>query len=142
MDLSHLSAAQLRELRPNVGAVLQERIDARLAQLAPEILDVPGRPKTEARIRAECKDWCVERDATLVIDTEQNRPTRVTPGLSDLIVFWPDRRGVWFVECKAADGKQSIDQVKFQRACEAAGVPYVLAYSTADLEAYARERAA
>jgi hypothetical protein len=142
MDLAHLTPDQLRALRPQVGGVMQEQIDRVLDQLAPAILDVAGRPKTETRVRMECRQWCKERGAVFIVDTEQNRPTRVTEGLADLIVLWGDRGGVWFVETKAEDGTQSKDQLKFQRACEAAGIIYVLARGTQDLEKCKRELAA
>ena len=68
--------------------------------------------KSEATIRMEIRRWCELRGA-LVYDLEQNRPTRQTPGVSDLIVLWPDGGGCWFVEVKAARGRQSEAQQEF-----------------------------
>ena len=81
----------------------------------------------------EIRRWCELRGA-LVYDLEQNRPTRQTPGVSDLIVLWPDGGGCWFVEVKAARGRQSEAQQEFQRAVIAAGGVYVLARGVGDLE--------
>ena len=91
----------------------------------------PDAPKeleqTEAEIRLEIKRWYRTAGAE-VWDTEQERAARVDPGLADLIVVWPGR-GIRFVEVKRRNGRQSPDQKRFQRAVEAAGGTYLLAFS-------------
>ena len=51
-------------------------------------------------------------------------------GIADLIVFTP---ALHFIEVKAPGGRQSEDQKQFQQFCEAAKVPYLLAYSLDDV---------
>jgi len=70
--------------------------------------------------------------------TLEHQGTKQTPGVSDLICFVPDRRGLTlptgeakrvelaFVEMKALDGTQSEPQKDFETMCVAAGVRYTL----------------
>lgn len=89
-------------------------------------------PRPEEEIRREIVTWARLSGAE-VWDLEQNRPTRQTPGMSDLVICWPGR-GVFFVEVKAEDGKQSAAQIDFQKAVLASGGRYVLARSIEDCE--------
>lgn len=70
-----------------------------------------------------------------VARTNQNRASRVSPGLPDVIALLPRRLGVLFVEVKAAKGKQSDAQILFQARCEQAGEPYILG-GVAEVTAY------
>lgn len=118
--------------RERIRAELEHRLGPKRAQKRVARATAAG--VTEADIRMDCRRWCKERGAELIVDTEQNRPTRVTEGVSDLIVFWPDGGGVWYVEVKRHPNVQTAAQGRFQRAVEAAGEVYILAYSTEDLE--------
>ena len=51
-------------------------------------------------------------------------------GVADLMVFTPK---LYFIEIKAGKNKQSPDQILFQRMCEKAKIPYILAYSLEDI---------
>ena len=67
----------------------------------------------------------------------QGRRTRQSAGLPDLYALHPQHGALW-LECKQARGAQSPAQVKFQERCVQAQVPYVVARSVAELEAYLR----
>ena len=56
--------------------------------------------------------------------TSQPFRAALSPGIPDLIVF--HRRAMWFHETKAPKGKQSPEQLQFQRAADRCGVRYVL----------------
>jgi len=70
--------------------------------------------------------------------TLEHQGTKQTPGVSDLICFVPDRRGLSlpggtpklfehaYVEMKALDGTQSDPQKDFETMCLASGVRYTL----------------
>lgn len=53
-------------------------------------------------------------------------------GMSDLMCMRDGQ--VVFVECKTPEGKQSPEQVQFQKDCEAHGVRYILARSVYDVK--------
>jgi hypothetical protein len=61
-----------------------------------------------------------------VFSTSQARRSRIALGLPDLFVCWPARAALWCFECKREGGKQSPDQVAFQKTWEASGGTYVL----------------
>lgn len=61
-----------------------------------------------------------------VIDTSQPFAAAITPGLADLLVFFPRRHQMCFFETKAAGGRQSAAQQRFQGLVEACGGHYVL----------------
>lgn len=61
-----------------------------------------------------------------VIDTSQPFAAAITPGLADLLVFFPSRQAMCFFETKAEGGKQSAPQQRFQQLVEACGGHYVL----------------
>jgi hypothetical protein len=142
-DLAHrltsLSPAVLELLRHRgdiVGEAVRSAIGEALELTEPAAERKPSRDdRLEAEIRMEIKRWCLHRGACFLVDNEQNRKTRVTEGLSDLVVFWGDERGITFVEVKSAKGKQSMAQRTFQVAVEASGGVYVLARGIGDMEA-------
>jgi hypothetical protein len=49
-------------------------------------------------------------------------------GVADICIMLGDGRVVW-LELKTAKGKQTSDQLEFQKVCEALGHPYLLAHS-------------
>lgn len=53
-------------------------------------------------------------------------------GMSDLLCMKDGQ--VIFVECKTPEGKQSPEQIQFQKDCEAHGVTYILARSVYDVK--------
>ena len=53
-------------------------------------------------------------------------------GMSDLMCMRDGQ--VVFVECKTETGKQSPEQVQFQKDCESRGVRYILARSVYDVK--------
>lgn len=63
----------------------------------------------------------------------QYHSTGLPVGFPDLLAVGPNGR-VAFVECKAGRGRQRKEQADFQRAVEALGHTYVLAYSATDIE--------
>jgi VRR-NUC domain len=65
-------------------------------------------------------------------DTSQPRAAMVTAGLPDLIVCPPGR--LLFVEVKAPGGTLSRPQRAFWTLCRAAGVPYHVVHSAAEME--------
>ena len=54
--------------------------------------------------------------------------TGLPSGFSDLLVLG-NHGDIYFVECKAAKGKQRPDQIKFQQMVEERGFKYILANS-------------
>lgn len=52
-------------------------------------------------------------------------------GLPDLLLFANNK--LYFIECKAIDGKQSPMQESFQEFCERSNTPYILARSIEDV---------
>ena len=53
-------------------------------------------------------------------------------GFSDLVAFINNK--IYFIEVKSKVGKQSDDQIAFQKLVESAGLTYVLARSVEDVE--------
>lgn len=137
--LASLSPAVLELLRHRgdvVGEAVRSAIGEALELTEPTAERKPSHDqREEAEIRLEIRRWCLHRGAIFVVDNEQQRKTRVTEGLSDLIVFWGDERGITFIEVKSAKGKQTMAQLKFQTAVEASGGVYVLARGIGDMEA-------
>ena len=89
----------------------------------------------EARARVAVKRLLAQVTSFLVVDTEQGfRPgrggTRVTPGLSDLILVGHGR--IVFVEMKSQKGRQTPEQRAFQEAVERSGGTYLLWRSDVD----------
>lgn len=56
----------------------------------------------------------------------QKRRSKVEPGISDSLIFFPRHRRFAFWEAKRVGGKQSSAQKLFQELCEACGIDYVL----------------
>lgn len=52
--------------------------------------------------------------------------TRQTKGLGDLYCLWPEHRLSWWVETKRLGGKQSPEQVIFQRVNSECGIEVVV----------------
>lgn len=163
VDLSAYETATLERLRnePALAPIYRERIAAELRERVPETRSgnrKPRRladaddPRPEDEIRAEQKDWCWAHGAAWIGDTEQGyRPddcphckrslgkgarTRVTEGMADLLVVWKPEVGgnVWLIESKSAVGVQSPKQRALEAECKLAGVTYVLARGTGELE--------
>ena len=53
-------------------------------------------------------------------------------GFSDLVAFINHK--IYFIEVKSETGKQSFDQIVFQKLVEDAGLTYILARSIEDVE--------
>lgn len=87
------------------------------------------RRRPETQIRLGIKKFLKEV-GFYVIDTEQNRRTRVTPGLSDLIAF--GHGVVLFVEVKTEKGKLSAYQEEFGGAVSQNGGNFLVWRSTHD----------
>jgi hypothetical protein len=101
-------------------------------------LNSTNRLERESDIQYGCKRlleavgfWCGS--------LSQGRKTRQSAGLPDVIALHP-QHGVLFVEAKQRTGVQSAAQQKFEQRCVAAGVPYVVARSVAELQGYLRLR--
>lgn len=56
----------------------------------------------------------------------QKRRSKVEPGISDSLIFFPRHRRFAFWEAKRIGGKQSSAQKLFQELCEGCGLDYVL----------------
>lgn len=55
-----------------------------------------------------------------------SKKAKVTPGVSDLIVFHTRARSMFFHECKNASGRLEPSQTNFQSDALAVGVPYIV----------------
>lgn len=53
-------------------------------------------------------------------------------GVADLVVWWPD--GIGYLEMKAPGGKQSREQMVFERKCRENGIAYDLAFSVEEVQ--------
>lgn len=60
-----------------------------------------------------------------IYDTSQPFRAAITPGLPDLICFC-EKRGLFFVEVKGSDGKQTAVQKVFEMLSMRARIPYIL----------------
>ena len=78
----------------------------------------------ERDVQRQIKDL-LEAVGGFVLRTNQNRASRVSPGLPDIICLLPRGKGVLFVEAKSAKGKQSDSQILVERKCAEANVAYV-----------------
>lgn len=133
MNLADLTPAELHALRPQVGVALQERIDGMLAeqQNLPErwALEPGSEKEIQLRIYKRLTDLGVA-----VYWLSQPRASGQTAGVPDLMCF-DAARGLFFVEVKATNGRQSEAQAKFQGRCRLAGVAYILG-GVAEVEAF------
>ncbi len=57
-------------------------------------------------------------------------------GFPDLTFFYKNR--LFFCEVKSATGKQSENQILFEKQCKLANIPYILARSVSDVEEFIR----
>lgn len=89
--------------------------------------DVVHRQQREKALQRKVVQLCEQCDVD-VYSTSQVRPSMVSEGIADLIAF-SALRGVAFIETKDKGRKQSAAQIRFQRSCEKANVPYILAYN-------------
>lgn len=87
--------------------------------------------RPETAIRLGIKDL-LRKLGWAVWDLEQNRPTRQTPGLPDLIAMHEGRRMVLFIECKTPKGRLSPAQEEFRRIASRSGATYLVWRSVAD----------
>lgn len=63
----------------------------------------------------------------VVLNTSQKRPSKVAPGIADLIVFFPTRGfALWWEVKRQVGGEQRPDQVQFEGWCRASGWTYRL----------------
>lgn len=63
----------------------------------------------------------------VVLNTSQKRPSKVAPGMADLIVFFPARGfALWWEVKRQVGGEQRPDQAKFEEHCRACGWTYRL----------------
>lgn len=101
-------------------------------------------PKSEAQIQAEvvqllqrekifCHSVPNEGAGSDMIRTTQLIALGLRKGVADLIVWWPD--GIGYLEMKRPGGKQSKEQMLFERKCREYGVSYDLAHSVEEVEA-------
>ena len=93
----------------------------------------PGDP-TEAELRIQVRRWYELKLGALVFDTEQNRPTRVTAGLPDLVVILPGDPRVRLLELKRPGGKLSSKQREVEAFCRVAGVAHAVVRTLAQVE--------
>lgn len=105
--------------------------------------NTPGKmilPKQEDQLQAECFIWHwntfpeqrgrlfhVNQKARNAIEGNRMKAMGVVPGVSDLIFLRAS--GPMFIEMKIEDGKQSPEQVKFQRIVESLGFQYIICRS-------------
>jgi len=161
IDLAHFDSETLERIRDSqqLGEHLREAIRLELRDRTgsskggrPRRLADADDPRDEDTIRGELKDWCWAHGAAWIGDTEQGyRPdncphckrslgkgarTRVTRGMSDLVVVWRPEAGggLWLIEAKSAVGVQGPDQRVLEAECRLAGVTYVLARGVGALE--------
>lgn len=93
---------------------------------------------TEIQLQAACFQWHwnsfpllrgtlfhINQKARNAIEGNQMKAIGVVPGVSDLCNILPFGRVRW-IEMKTQDGRQSPDQVKFQRLCEELGHEYII----------------
>jgi hypothetical protein len=90
----------------------------------------------ESDVQYELRTW-LDATAWWTYSLAQGRATRQSAGLPDLLCLRP-HTGILLLEAKARTGVQSAAQAKFEARCVAAGVPYVVARSVAELQGYLR----
>ncbi len=88
------------------------------------------RRQPEAEIRQGIKKF-LKQLGFACYDMEQNRPTRQTPGVSDLIIFGRGR--TVFAEIKTAKGKQTAHQKTFEEHVGEGQGTYVVWRSTTEV---------
>lgn len=85
----------------------------------------PGRTASEKKIQAD-GEQLLRMAGLAVYHLSQSRETRQTPGLPDTYAMHPTLKLVLWVEWKTPTGRQSPEQIAFQRQAEGAGVTYLL----------------
>lgn len=126
-DYSTLTLEQLHQLKGQVGQAAQDKINQAILEKATTPAK-QGKWTSEDEPEKEIQRRICERLKKLgaaVYWLSQPRESGQTAGVPDLVVFDP-ARGMFWIECKAAGGKQSEEQKRFQTRCELAGVPYVI----------------
>lgn len=108
-------------------AIAEARVREQLPHLAPPPISADKDERViEKEEQAECTK-IYRAHGCIVYSTSQYRASKVTPGVSDLLVFNPRAHAFWFHEVKRpVGGKQSPDQREFQEYCESCGIRYVI----------------
>ena len=79
-----------------------------------------------------------EADGRSVIAQQQLMAAGLTPGVADMLVWWPGKNSdeveLGYLELKTAKGKQSEYQKTFERKCHEAGIRYDLVRSLDELK--------
>lgn len=98
--------------------------------------------KTEADLQTEIVNYVRTNYPQLVIFSVPNEATYkrrnyfhqlgMLSGVSDLILVFLN--GVIFIECKAPRGRQSIEQINFQKKIEALGFKYFIVKDLEELK--------
>jgi hypothetical protein len=128
-----MSPDELRRLMdsPLAGDALKDRISAMLGAENAKHRTAPGRPPSVPPERAEADE---QRSGIALFEAQGWRVWRVgqrdargtqDPGFPDVTAIHP-KHGLLFWEAKGKGGRQSEEQKDFQRACEEAGLRYVL----------------
>lgn len=102
---------------------------AELDRLSPEGLLMPA-PRVLRRPLRESEEKAaglrlLKAVGAKVWHLAQNRASRQTPGLGDCWIVLPQGHACWW-ECKATNGKQTQQQLEFQRFTVGAGVPVIV----------------
>lgn len=97
-------------------------------------------PATEDQLQSQCFQWHwntrpelrgtlfhINQKARNAIEGNRMKAMGVIPGVSDFCNLIPG--GCRWIEMKTPDGRQSPDQVKFQRLVESLGMTYVICRS-------------
>ncbi len=109
------------------------------------------RKNDELKIQAECFRYLRsigifchsipnEADGRSVIAQQQLMAAGLTPGVADMLVWWPSKKEseeveLGYVELKTKKGKQSEYQKAFERKCHEVGIRYDLVRSLDDMKA-------
>lgn len=94
--------------------------------------------KPEAQLRLAIRRG-LESLGFFVSDLEQNRPTRVTPGIPDLFVMDPIEGGDFWVEVKTPKGRVSAAQKGWHAVARKAGTTVIVARSVGDVVDYVKK---
>ncbi len=113
------------------------------------------RKNEELKIQAECFRYLRsmgifchsipnEADGRSVIAQQQLMAAGLTPGVADMLVWWPGKNSdevePGYLEFKTAKGRQSEYQKAFERKCREAGLEYNLVRSLDELKAVVVKR--
>jgi len=122
------AVAQLMSLgKPRILA--EQLVREQLPHLAPATLEAQAAALERTREKEEQAE-CVKiyrAHGCLVYSTSQYRPSKVSAGIPDLLVFSSRVHAFWFHEVKrAVGGEQAPAQREFQEYCEQCRIRYVL----------------